>query len=195
MTISGFSQPVLHAQATFRAILDALSRPGTVQPIADNVTSPQPLSAGAAAVALTLCDHDTPVWLDTALSGNSEVARWFRFHCGSPIVSDPRHAAFAFASNSQELTSFEIFNPGSAEYPDRSTTIVLQVESMDAGEGLSLMGPGVRDKILFNAMPLPLDIADRLVRNRRLFPRGIDLLLVTESAVLGLPRSVRVVEH
>jgi alpha-D-ribose 1-methylphosphonate 5-triphosphate synthase subunit PhnH len=28
-----------------------------------------------------------------------------------------------------------------------------------------------------------------------LFPRGIDLLLVTTNAVAGLPRSVRVVEN
>jgi alpha-D-ribose 1-methylphosphonate 5-triphosphate synthase subunit PhnH len=195
MTVSGFSQPVLHAQATFRAILDALSRPGTVQPITNRVAAPPPLSAGAAAVALTLSDHDTPVWLDAALCENSEVSQWLRFNCGCPIVADPREAAFAFVRNPQDLPPFDAFNLGTAEYPDRSTTIVLQVESMDAGVGLSLMGPGVRDKISLNAKPLPSDIADRLVRNRLLAPRGIDLLLVTESAVAGLPRSVRVVEN
>ena len=194
MTASGFSQPVLHAQATFRAILDALSRPGTIQPIVNQVAAPPPLSAAAAAAALTLCDHDTAVWLDASLSGNGEVGPWLRFRCGCPIVADPREAAFAFARDAQLLPGFDAFNLGTAEYPDHSTTIVLQVETLDGGAGLTLAGPGVRDKISFNASPLPPDFADRLVRNRLLAPRGIDLLLVTESAVLGLPRSVRVVE-
>jgi alpha-D-ribose 1-methylphosphonate 5-triphosphate synthase subunit PhnH len=192
---AAFADPVLQAQSTFRAILDALARPGTVQPFGEAVDAPAPLSAGAAAVALTLCDHDTPVWLDPGLRGNDDVAQWLRFHCGCPIVENPRDAAFALVGDIENLPSFEAFNLGTAEYPDRATTIVLQVESFDEGINLVLEGPGIRGRASLCARPLPANIAERLAANRALFPRGVDLLLVTTSAVAGLPRSVRIVEN
>src|SRR5262245_35979960 len=130
---TAFADPVLQAQASFRAILDALARPGTVQPLRETVTAPAPLSAGAAAGALTLCDHDTPVWLDAGLRANDDVSQWLRFHCGCPLVENPSDAAFAFARDAESLPPFDAFNLGTAEYPDRATTIVLQVESLDHG--------------------------------------------------------------
>lgn len=191
---TAFADPVLQAQSTFRAILDALARPGTVQPLGEAVAAPAPLSMGAAAVALTLCDHDTPVWLDAALRANDDVALWLRFHCGCPLVDDRHDAAFAFASDIEDLPPFEAFSLGTAEYPDRSTTVVLQVQSFQAGIELALEGPGIRGRMSFCADPLPADIAKRLTANRALSPRGVDLLLVSPTAVAGLPRSVRIVE-
>jgi alpha-D-ribose 1-methylphosphonate 5-triphosphate synthase subunit PhnH len=192
MISAAFADPVLQAQSTFRAILDALARPGTVQPLDETVAAPAPLSAGAAAAALTLCDHDTPVWLDGGLRAN-DVAEWLRFHCGCPLVENLRDAAFAFVGDIENLPPFEAFNLGTAEYPDRSTTIVLQVESFESGIDLAFEGTGIRGRKFFRAEPLPADIAERLVANRALFPRGVDLLLATRNAVAGLPRSVRIV--
>jgi alpha-D-ribose 1-methylphosphonate 5-triphosphate synthase subunit PhnH len=194
MISAAFTDPILQAQSAFRAILEALARPGMVQPIGEAVAAPSPLSAGAAAVALTLCDHDTPVWVDGGLRANDDVAQWLRFHCGCPLVENPRDAAFAFVRDIENLPPFEAFNLGTAEYPDRSTTIVLQVESLASGAELTLEGPGIRGRTSVCAKPLPAGIAERLTVNRALFPRGVDLLLVTQNAVAGLPRSVRIVE-
>ena len=40
--------------------------------------------------------------------------------------------------------------------------------------------------------PLPPDFQERLIANREMFPRGLDLILVSEDAVAALPRSIRV---
>ena len=189
MIAAGFDDPVMSAQSTFRAILSATARPGTVQPIKAVVSPPAPLTSGAAAVALTLCDHDTSVWLDAGLAVDP-VAEWIRFHCGAKIVAEPGAATFAFASMPDGLPAFEHFNLGTSDYPDRSTTIVLLVQSFQAGPTLVLTGPGIRDRQPFRAAPLPDDVSDRLVANRDLFPRGVDLLLVTATEVAALPRSV-----
>jgi alpha-D-ribose 1-methylphosphonate 5-triphosphate synthase subunit PhnH len=45
------------------------------------------------------------------------------------------------------------------------------------------------------AEPLPADLPRRLAANRALFPRGIDLLLVTGSRVAALPRSVTLTDE
>ena len=195
MIAAAFADPVLAAQATFRAILAATARPGSVVPIAASLSPPPPLSRAAAAAALTLCDHDTPLWLDRGLRAADAVAAWLRFHCGVRIIDDPSAAAFAFVHTAAELPLFESFNPGSADYPDRSTTIVLQVDSFATGPELVLTGPGIRGRRRLRAAPLPHDIGARLAANRSLFPRGVDLLLVSADAVAALPRSVRLVNE
>jgi alpha-D-ribose 1-methylphosphonate 5-triphosphate synthase subunit PhnH len=186
-----FPASVLAAQSNFRAILDATASPGTVRPIMAAVPPPPPLSAGAAAVALTLCDNDTPVWLDAALRDSEAVCQWLRFHCGCKLIDAPGDAAFAFVSAAATLPPFESFNLGTSDYPDRSTTIVLNVQTLQAGPPLGLTGPGIRDRAVLRAAPLPVDMPERLAANRALFPRGVDLILVTATDVAALPRSVR----
>jgi len=192
---AGFANPVLSAQSTFRAVLDAMARPGRVLPMQTDVSPPPPLSAAGAAVALTLCDHDTPVWLAAGLRANAAVGDWLRFHCGCALVDDPAEAAFALAGGAENLPAFDAFSIGTPDYPDRSTTVVLQVDSLSSGTRLVLTGPGIRDRSVLRAEPLPPDMNERLAANRRLFPCGIDLVLVAPTAVAALPRSVRVTEE
>jgi alpha-D-ribose 1-methylphosphonate 5-triphosphate synthase subunit PhnH len=90
------------------------------------------------------------------------------------------------------MPPFEVFSAGSIEYPDRSTTLVLQVARFGQGHALALRGPGVPGKRSFCAQPLPPDFRGRLVANREMFPRGLDLILVSQDAVAALPRSLRV---
>jgi alpha-D-ribose 1-methylphosphonate 5-triphosphate synthase subunit PhnH len=189
--VAEFPESVLTAQATFRAILDATAAPGTVRPIAAAISPPPPLTHAAAAVALTLCDHDTPVWLDAALRASDPVCAWLRFHCGCRLVDAPGDAAFAFISFPLALPPFEAFNLGTLDYPDRATSLVLQVESLRSGPPLVLTGPGIRDRQVLRASPLPDDMPVRLALNRALFPRGVDLILVSADEVAALPRSVR----
>jgi alpha-D-ribose 1-methylphosphonate 5-triphosphate synthase subunit PhnH len=195
MLTAAFVDPVSSAQATFRAILDAMARPGSLRPLTVSLSAPPPMNRGAAAVALTLCDQDTPVWLDAELRASARVCEWLRFHCGCPLVEEPEQAAFAFVSRAADVPAFEDFNIGTADYPDRSTTVVLQVKTLSSAPGLVLTGPGIRDARTLNAELLPNDMVRRLARNRSLFPRGVDLILATQDAVAALPRSVRVLEE
>ena len=55
---AGFADKVLSAQSTFRSVMDAMARPGSVQCIAAVAAAPAPMMHGTAAIALTLFDHD-----------------------------------------------------------------------------------------------------------------------------------------
>jgi len=91
---SGFADPVLDAQSAFRTIMTAMARPGTVADLATGeLRPPRPLTPALAAVALTLCDHKTPVWLDTDLAAAASVASYIQFYTGAPLVDDPAAAA------------------------------------------------------------------------------------------------------
>ena len=192
MLARAFADPVHDSQRSFRAVMSALARPGTIVPIVATVAPPAPLSPAAAAIALTLLDYETPVWIDAALAAPREIADWFRFHTGAPITSEPSSAAFAFVADVARAPTFETFAQGSIEYPDRSTTLVLQVEQLSGGGGFSLSGPGIAGTRTLAAAPLPSGFREQLVRNRALFPRGIDVVLVAKNEIAALPRTVRI---
>jgi alpha-D-ribose 1-methylphosphonate 5-triphosphate synthase subunit PhnH len=192
MLAPAFDDPALASQAVFRTVMEAMARPGVPRPLPSRLAVPPPLSRAAAAVALTVLDYETEFWLDQGLTAADEVAAWIKFHTGAPLTADSARAAFAFICDPAAMPPFDAFSPGSLEYPDRSTTLVVQVASFDHGDELQLSGPGIAGKRSFSAAPLPPDFRARLVANREMFPRGIDLILVTQDAVAALPRSIRV---
>ena len=186
----GFAQPVYDSQAVFRLMMDGMARPGTVKTVTTDVGAPAPLGLAAGAIALALCDHDTPVWLSAALQ-KSAVPGWVSFHSGATITREKAEARFAFIEAGTALPSFGLFASGTQEYPDRSATLVIAVERLGKGaDALVLEGPGIRGRRALSAAPLPADLPVRLLANRALFPLGVDLVLVAPGAVAGLPRSI-----
>lgn len=191
MLMSGFTDPVIGAQSTFRSVMDALAHPGRIVALTTQTEGPPPLLQGTAAIALTLFDHDTPVWIDTP--DVVEAADWLRFHTTAPVVTDPGNCLFAIVTDSRRLLPFDRFDLGCDDYPDRSATIIVQVDSLNLGPVIRLAGPGIQIHESIAPEPLPLDMPERLAANRSLFPRGVDLLFVSGSGVVALPRSVRAI--
>ncbi|KQX42066.1 hypothetical protein ASD04_18575 [Devosia sp. Root436] len=190
----GFSEPVRQAQSSFRAIMDAFANPGTVQKFAHLAPAHGLLQGELVSTLLTLSDQDTPIWLSGKLRQTPGMEDFVAFHTGAPLVSETGHAVFAFAGAADELPDLDRFNPGTQEYPDRSTTIVLAVTAFAGGDELVIRGPGIRDQRTISPIGLPRNFVAQWAANRALFPRGVDLLLVAGGAVMGLPRSTRIAE-
>jgi len=190
--LPGFTDPVIQAQKMFRLLLEAMSRPGTMVelPQPQQVLPPAPLYPATAAAALTLLDYETPLWLDDQASC-AEVTGYLRFHCGCPLVADRRRAAFAIIADPGQLPPLDSFNLGSDDYPDRSTTLIIQVPSLTAGEKLPLTGPGIRDSITLAASGFPPEFRRWMADNHDLFPRGVDMIFTCGTVIAGLPRSTR----
>jgi len=188
-----FGDPVREAQAVFRLALRAMAAPGTILACEGCPTPPLPLLPPTAALALTLCDFETPVWLDQPLAENPDVAGFLRFHTGARLVASPAEALFALIADSARLPALASFAQGTSEYPDRSTTLLVQVERLQA-RGWRLEGPGIRQLARLSAAPLPAAFMAELGANRAQFPRGVDIFLTTCRSLAGLPRSLRVAE-
>jgi alpha-D-ribose 1-methylphosphonate 5-triphosphate synthase subunit PhnH len=191
MLAPAFSNLALASQAVFRAVMEAMARPGTIAEIDVAIAPPPPLGIAAAALALTLLDFETPFWLDPMLATAHDVDGWLKFHTGAPRAADPASAAFAFVATSATVPGFDAFDLGSIEYPDRATTLVLEVETLNDGDVFHLSGPGIKESRTFAAAPLPADFADRMAANRALFPRGVDIVLTFGRRLAALPRSVQ----
>lgn len=190
----GFSNPPIDSQRVFRAIMNALARPGSIQALATELKPPAQLTPELAAVALTLADHEASLWLDQALAGDPAVAAYLRFHTGAAIAGDARQAAFALVADPAAAPPLDGFALGTAEYPDRSTTLVFAVADLSDDGGFVLEGPGIRERTRFKAGPLPHRIAAELAANRGLFPRGVDCLFVAPGRLASLPRTTALVE-
>jgi alpha-D-ribose 1-methylphosphonate 5-triphosphate synthase subunit PhnH len=189
---AGFADKVMSAQSTFRSVMDAMARPGSIQHIVAVAGTPSPMR-GTAAIALTLFDHDTPIWLDPLMSETSDVTKWLKFHTGAPVVGDSSICSFALIGDPRALPALDRFAFGSNEYPDRSTTLIMQIESLTQGPALELRGPGIDGTAVLQAAIQPVDLFERLAINAALFPRGIDVVLVADDAIVAIPRTTRLV--
>lgn len=188
MLSRGFADPVLEAQAAFRAVLEAMSRPGRVLGAGSALTPPAPLDPAAAAVLLTLADADTPLWLDAG----AEAETWLRFHCGAPLVREPGAATFALAV--REPPALAALAQGTEEEPQRGATLVLQVAALEEGAGWRLTGPGIAREHRLRVDGAPAGFLAAWAANRAAFPCGVDVVLCAGDRLAALPRTVQIAE-
>ena len=188
----GFGDPVRGAQGCFRAVLDAMAHPGRIVTLPASLSGapPAPLGAAAAAMALTLCDIDTPLWLDAAAA---PAAGYFAFHCGAPVAEDPAQAHFAVIANVAALPPLDRFALGSDEYPERAATLVIQVAGLADEDGVTLRGPGIRGAARLAVAGLPAGFWTERATLAALFPRGVDVVFVCGDRLAALPRSTQAV--
>uniref|UniRef100_A0A9E7ZRM8 Phosphonate C-P lyase system protein PhnH n=1 Tax=Bosea sp. NBC_00436 TaxID=2969620 RepID=A0A9E7ZRM8_9HYPH len=193
MIAPGFSDPVFQSQAAFRALLAALSEPGTLQSVAAEIAPPEGLATATATVLLTLTDYETPVWLPEALR-NGPAGVWLRFHCAAALVDDPAEATFAVIDGTADEPMLSAFNLGTDQFPDRSTTVIVQVAGLEGGPAITLAGPGIPGSRNIAPRGLRSGFTDELRENGALYPLGIDVLLAHGEGLIGLPRSTQIEE-
>jgi alpha-D-ribose 1-methylphosphonate 5-triphosphate synthase subunit PhnH len=189
--LPGLADPVLDSQRIFRSVLEAMAHPGRVVAVAGSAETPHPLHRAAAAVCLALVDLETPLWLDPA-ARTAEVLDGLRFHCGCPIVEEPQSARFALIVDAGPMPPLAAFDAGTDEYPDRSTTVIVQVAALTAGAGKRLAGPGIAEEGRLLVDGLPERFWTELRQNHTRFPRGVDVILASPASVAALPRTTRV---
>ena len=185
----GFANPVLDSQSTFRQVLDALCRPGSVRTLSLD-DHPEGVGQAMGAIALTLFDYDTPIWMSEG-SANEAVAQWLRFHCNCPMTSQPGEAAFALCTKPDQAPSLSSFAQGDTQYPDRSTTLIYEVDAITGGDTITLHGPGIESTVTIAPQGLPTDFWSQWDENAGQFQLGVDVLLTAGNQLLGLPRTSR----
>lgn len=178
----GFSDAPRNAARAFRAILDALSRPGEIVTLS-GATPPAPLSQAAGVLVLTLADSTTPVHLAGATDCPA-LRDWITFHTGAPLVGSA-DAAFAIG-RWDDLQPVSRFAVGTPDYPDRSATLIVEMPGL-AASGSALSGPGIAGTAL-----LSLPETEAFCLNNSLFPLGYDCFFTQGDSLAGLPRSTQV---
>lgn len=165
----------LRANATFEALMWALSRPGDIRDMPE---------AGLAGIAETLVDLECTVFADDP-SLRAEIAA-----SGALVAENLSQADHVFLSSLEGMDArLAGLRCGSALYPDDGATLVAQVRH-GVGQRVRLSGPGVD-----GSLEITLGISPALWEMRAIlcaYPEGFDMLLVDGRSVIGIPRSTQV---
>ncbi len=186
--LPGFENPVQDAQQTFRALLEALARPGTPYATA-RLTPPPNLPVSAAAALLTLLDLETRLWLQPGQW--DDTVDWVQFHTGCAIVDAPNQADFAVVHSLTTAPDLTAFRWGTAAYPEDSTSLFLLTSVELPPQVMTWRGPGIQDSTLVK-LSLPLTFWQQWQSMTTHYPQGVDAWICTQDKVLGLPRTTQV---
>ncbi|MFB9151474.1 phosphonate C-P lyase system protein PhnH [Roseovarius ramblicola] len=179
----GFNEASVDAARAFRAVMRAMARPGTIERVA-GAAPPAPLSVAAGVAVLVLCDPGTLVYLAGGHDTRG-LRDWIGFHTGAPVVAERGAAMFALGVW-EALAPLDGYALGEAEFPDRSATLIVEVERLEP-YGARLTGPGIK-----GASALSLPEVAAFQANAARFPLGLDFLLCCGNRLAGLPRSSHV---
>jgi alpha-D-ribose 1-methylphosphonate 5-triphosphate synthase subunit PhnH len=190
---SALRDPVRDSQGVFRAVMNALAHP--MQPFALSCTlvAPAGISPAAAAVLLTLADFETSFWLDEPAAEPPRISAYLRFHTGAKQATSADTADFALVADASRLAPLAQFSQGAHEYPDRSTTLIIEVPNL-LDHGWICTGPGIDGTRSCCVSGLPADFVAQWTDNVAAFPLGVDILFVCGQQIAGLPRTTRIQE-
>lgn len=176
-------------QRAFRALLDAMSRPGRICGLPPGRDEDGDWS-GLLTIARTLLDHE--VTFHAATAGDA-IAEQIRRRTGSrsqPLAS----ADYVFADADHAVRAVRDAREGALEEPERTATIVVRCHEVGAGDlALMLTGPGIDgDATLRLADVSVAAIEAREARNWP-YPGGPDLVFVDgRGRVACIPRSTAI---
>jgi alpha-D-ribose 1-methylphosphonate 5-triphosphate synthase subunit PhnH len=184
------------SQATFRVLLDALSRPGSVHRLPDGVVDVDV----PAAVLVPLALADLEVDLAVLEPAGPDWAAALAEATGARSAA-PERADLVLALRPPRPDEIRGLRRGTPDRPDLACRLVLACDHLDAGGAgtpgsavqLDLTGPGVDGHAALTVAGVPVETLEALVAVNRRFPLGVDTYVVdTDGRVAGLPRSTAV---
>jgi alpha-D-ribose 1-methylphosphonate 5-triphosphate synthase subunit PhnH len=173
------------AHRTFRAVLDALARPGSTTHLP--VTTGVPTALGP---LLALADLDTPVCVLGDRATDTEQWLGAVALATSAPTSGLGEARLVAALRPVAVDELLAVRVGSSADPEEAALVTIAVPALTGGPTVRLTGPGTAAGAVITATGLPAGWLE--AREAVAFPAGADLLLVDpDGACVGLPRSTR----
>lgn len=172
-------RPETH-QALFRRILDVAARPGQIADLSDLL---EDRPAALAALA-TFCDN-TQTLAD--LTGALSATDLAFLDVGT---ATPEKAGFILADG----TMAPAFAPrlGTLDTPEDGATLVVMVESLTDGAGLTLTGPGIKGRATISPKGLAPGWLTARARWCADFPMGVDMVLADATRLTVIPRTTKI---
>ncbi|MDY7083429.1 MAG: phosphonate C-P lyase system protein PhnH [Halobacteria archaeon] len=168
-------EPVHGTRETFRALVDAMSKPGTVQNAPERADY---------AVVSTLVDNEIGFYteddeLHDVLASQGRL---------NDINFEDANVVHVEGSTGRRVVDA---NRGTLKEPSMGATVVYRVGELAEGEGsttVRLEGSGVPGTRLLS-LNLPEDEIEAIREANSEFPKGVDVVLTTDDKLAAIPRS------
>jgi alpha-D-ribose 1-methylphosphonate 5-triphosphate synthase subunit PhnH len=175
-----------NGQLVFRAVLDAVARPGEIVPCDLSGSVPTALVP-----VLALADQSTPV---TVLSDDPAWMTVVTETTGAP-VGPLEHARLVSVLDPVSAADLRSLRVGTAEEPEDGAQVFIAVEDIVHREDLVLEGPGVPGERALSVPGLPAGFWPLRADLVRDFPAGVDIVFVAgDGRLAAVPRSTTVKE-
>jgi len=160
--------------ATYEALMWALSRPGKPRTLPDS---------GQSGIIATLIDRECAVYAD------DEALAQIAAQTGAHLVA-PEAADHLFLSSAPDPSLLSTIRQGSDMYPEDGATLIITA-SLASGSRLRLTGPGVDghvDVSVGGVPPALWHLRKQIMR----YPMGFEVFLIDGDQVIGLPRTTEI---
>lgn len=188
-TGKAFNNPSHDSQSVFRQILKSMAEPGSILTINAQLVPPHPLSIATAAICLSLFDFETNLWISTSLKTH-EVIKYLKFHTGLKIADKPKKASFCILGTS--IPSLDEFCSGTADYPENSSTLIIQTDEISTRAQLQFEGPGIKTNRYVSVGSINKGFWSDREGLQSLFPRGLDLVFTQNNKMISVPRTTKI---
>lgn len=179
-------------QKAYRKILDSFSRPGKVQNLKDEVNKLNEEHGSLILIALCLVDRETSfmVFNDENLRGKIKEVTY-----GKEKEKDMDFLFIKEEENGNFNDFMEIVSEGTLIAPHKSTTIVVEVKSLEEGKETYFEGPGIKEKVLVKCSSDLKKIIEKRDSLECEFPTGVDFIFIDEkNKQIAIPRLIKVVK-
>ncbi|GGY04073.1 phosphonate C-P lyase system protein PhnH [Paludibacterium paludis] len=185
-----FSDPVHDSQRIFRQALGALAEPMRVVTLCVTPSCPADLSPACAALLLTLLDQEVSLWVPPLDDG---TRAWLTFHTGVRFAGQASDADFVLfaAGDDARRPDLATLKRGDSRFPDRSATVICEVNGFCPGMGPVFDGPGFEHPRRLQAQGCDEVFWTQWRNANTAFPHGIDVFFTAGDTFAGLPRSTR----
>lgn len=192
MTMISLTPRGAREQQTFRALLNAMARPGVI----GNV----PLHdiggdfAAALSVIESLVDHEVTF---AVLPERADIIDAVLRQTGSRVAA-LEDAAYVLCESGSLAGVLDAAKDGTLEFPDRGATIVCRVESIaeSAAGALVLSGPGIKDTATVRIEGFSPEAQALLADRNSHPPLGLDVVFVTaDGRVTCINRNTKLKER
>lgn len=179
-------------QETFRMLLDAMSHPGRICRSAE-----PPGEDPLLVLARSILDREVSFNVLPASRTDLQQAIWVQTRAR---ISDPERADFLFVARAGSDGFIRRVKRGTAEYPDRSTTVIYHAHALaeggSNGASVSLRMPGVPERLTVEIHGIPASEFRLLHEVNSAYPLGVDTVFVDNAGgVLCIPRYVVIEVH
>ena len=174
-------------QQVYRRLVNASSRPGHTENIAEEVKNYSDFSEAALLTAMTLFDNEISFF-----SQDKTMRKELRVLTGGIPNKDYTTADFIVSKEAdlKEVFFTEAMN-GILISPEKSATLIIDIDSIGEGTEYRLRGPGIKE-----ATNIKLSLGSRWMELRneicKEFPLGIDLILTDkQNNLVIIPRTTK----